>query len=155
MYGAWCCSVISPGARHSQSPARRRGMVMEQYNPAMSGGRLKSGVGSTPFWPGSRKGTAVSAAPIAPGRLRGEMKPVMSAASVHWRASRACPRSWDRSIRPSCEYDRTSGIRMFGSRSRTIPSRASTAACDSGGTSGISAARWQKHAQTLPVEIRA
>src|SRR5260370_28463236 len=84
-----------------------------------------------------------------------EMQTAMSAAVVHRRASRACPRSWDRSIRPSCEYDRTSGTRMFGGRSRAIPPRALTAACGFAGNSDISAARWRKHAQTLQVEIQA
>jgi hypothetical protein len=44
---------------------------------------------------------------------------------------------------------------MYGSRTRGVPPQASTAACDSAGTSGSPAVRWQKFAQTIPVEIQA
>src|ERR1700737_94526 len=78
-----------------------------------------------------------------------------SAALVHLRASPECLRSWGRSIRPLFQRDRNSGTRMYGSRTRTVPPRASTEACDCAGTSGSGAVRWRKCAQTIPVEIRA
>ena len=78
-----------------------------------------------------------------------------SAASVRRQASRARRMPSDRAIPPWFERDRTSGTRRCGSRSRTVPTPASTAACDSAGMSGSVAVRWRKYLLVTLADIRA
>jgi hypothetical protein len=125
---------------------------MPQYKPIMSGMRLKSGPGRAP-----RGGCIVARnRPLRGGNTEAIwLQTLTSAALIRLQANPACPRSWDRWIRPSIQRNRTFGTRMYGSRSRRVPAQAWTAACDSAGTSGSGAARWRKHALRRPVEIRA
>src|SRR5258708_19114082 len=134
---------------HHKSP---EGVATRQYKPVVSGERLKSGPGTQP--------SARPAFPQGNRPARGEQEAIslqtlMSAALIHLRASPAGPRSWGRAIPPSFQRNCTSGTRMYGSRSPTVPPRASTAACDDAGTSDSGAARWRKDELRKPVEIRA
>jgi len=78
-----------------------------------------------------------------------------SAVSIRRQASRAPRTPWDLAISLWFQRARISGIRRYGSRSRTVPIPVSTAACDSAGTSGTAAVRWRKYPPRTLADIRA
>jgi hypothetical protein len=115
----------------------------------MSGRRHKSGATNLCIASTGPEGNAGGAFP------QRRSQPLMLAALIRSPAIRGCPRSWGRSTRRRFQPDHISGTRMYGSRSRRVLPRASTAACDSAGMSGSAAARWRKYARKIPVGIRA
>ena len=150
--------------------------MIEHPNPFMSGRRLKS-TGTAQLEPGSpkssgpRRGSTGAVGVVVVEGIdlilkRGDenrsrtfwdlpCQTFRLAASVRRQASRARLTSSGRSIPRWFECGRTFGTRRYGSRIRTSPIPASTAACGSAGTSGNAAAGWRKHPLTRLTDIRA